>query len=241
MASNANPRPEGGAQGREGKRILRLRVSTVLTIFFLAVAAIALAYVGGVMSGRQTVSAPGRREMAKNAAPVEPPPAGEKSEPGILSARDLDYARVLRGEKARRPLRKESRPEAPVPEPGAAGGDGIALEEKTPAQATGDAPLATTPAPGESGQIPTPEKEADSALYDYVFQMGAFREESAADKLRQLLEGHGLRTLLERSGKMFIVLVRMRGDAERAGEVERIASELRLGNPVTRERKAVTR
>ena len=74
-------------------------------------------------------------------------------------------------------------------------------------------------------------------MFDYVFQVGAFKDEESADSLRQRLEGRGLRTRMQRDGKLFLVLVLLRGDASRAAEVPRITEELRLGQPILRSRK----
>ncbi|MBD5538841.1 MAG: SPOR domain-containing protein, partial [Desulfovibrio sp.] len=74
---------------------------------------------------------------------------------------------------------------------------------------------------------------------DYVFQMGAFRDEDSVDSLRQRLEGRGLRTRMQREGKLYVVLVLLRGDPARAEEVARIAEELRLGKPLLKSRKSV--
>ncbi|WP_300909396.1 SPOR domain-containing protein, partial [uncultured Desulfovibrio sp.] len=70
----------------------------------------------------------------------------------------------------------------------------------------------------------------------YVFQVGAFKDEESVDSLRQRLEGRGLRTRMQRDGKLFLVLVLLRGDAARAAEVPRITEELRLGQPILRSR-----
>ena len=76
-------------------------------------------------------------------------------------------------------------------------------------------------------------------MQDYVFQMGAFRDEDSVDGLRQRLEGRGLRTRMQREGKLYVVLVLLRGDTARAEEVTRIAEELRLGKPLLKSRKPV--
>lgn len=76
-------------------------------------------------------------------------------------------------------------------------------------------------------------------MFDYVFQVAAFKDEDSVDALRQRLEGRGLRTRMQRDGKLFLVLVLLRGDAARAAEVPQIMEEMRLGQPMLRSRKAV--
>ncbi|MDE5878955.1 MAG: SPOR domain-containing protein, partial [Desulfovibrio sp.] len=41
-------------------------------------------------------------------------------------------------------------------------------------------------------------------MQDYVFQVGAFRDEDSVDSLRQRLEGRGLRTRMQREGKLYV-------------------------------------
>lgn len=74
--------------------------------------------------------------------------------------------------------------------------------------------------------------EPDPQICDYVFQMGAFKDENTVDSLRQTLEGYGLRTSMKQSGKVLLVLVRLRGNGERVAEINKLAGELRLGAPL---------
>ena len=82
---------------------------------------------------------------------------------------------------------------------------------------------------------------APGAGYTLLHAVGAFRDEASVDDLRQRLEGRGLRTRMERSGKLYLVLVLLRGTDERAAEIPRIMEELRLGKPMLRSRKPVLR
>ncbi|WP_300916386.1 SPOR domain-containing protein, partial [uncultured Desulfovibrio sp.] len=103
----------------------------------------------------------------------------------------------------------------------------------------GAVPPATDPAPAAPGPGVAPGADPAAPMHDYVFQVGAFRDEESVDNLRQRLEGWGLRTRMQREGKLYVVLVLLRGDAARAEEVMRIAEELRLGAPMVRSRKPV--
>jgi len=97
---------------------------------------------------------------------------------------------------------------------------------------------ATSPAPAAfaASAQPTP-----GAMSDYVFQVGAFKDADSVDGLRQRLEGRGLRTRMERSGKLYVVLVLLRGDQARAAEVVHTAESMGLGKPIQRSRKPVPR
>lgn len=210
-----------------GHFVIRLPFSSLAVILFLFGAALSLAYVGGVMSGRRSQERP-PEEVTENKAP---PSKEERGEQRVIAAEDLEFARVLRGEKPRPPKTapKEPEPRAETPEPRESESAAPAKEPETanaPAVAE-DAPKTDAPAP-----LARPD-----GLTDYVFQMGAFKDDEGADNLREKLEGYGLRTRLRKDGKMRVVLALLRGSPERAEEVFRIARELKLGEPIIRERK----
>ena len=71
--------PPGSPHGAEAPPFLRLRFSSLLALAFLGIAAIALAYVGGVMSGRASAGAE-RRLAAVESARTVPPPSAEAEE-----------------------------------------------------------------------------------------------------------------------------------------------------------------
>lgn len=240
---------------------LRLRLSSLLALAFLGVAAIALAYVGGVMTGRASASAERRLAAVEAGKGVPQPPVPEagaareaapaglpQEGPGILAPEDLRFARALRNEDGApeppalqrpAPAPLASAAQAPVPAPQGAG--------QLPPQLPGQTGQTGQPLPGVAAQpggapqgLPTPQAAIQPGpMQDYVFQMGAFRDEDSVDSLRQRLEGRGLRTRMQREGKLYVVLVLLRGDAARAEEVTRIAEELRLGKPMLKSRKPV--
>jgi cell division septation protein DedD len=132
----------------------------------------------------------------------------------ILSPEELRFASVLKN----RPVPgRQPQPIQPVAPPAEQAADG---SRKTPEGKD------ASPAPQES-------------MHDYVFQVAVLRDEDSADALRQRLEGHGLRTMMQRSGKNMTILVLLRGGGQRAAEIPRITEELRLGKPVLRSKKAV--
>lgn len=233
--------PLSSPNSAEAPPFLRLRFSSLLALAFLGIAAIALAYVGGVMSGRASAGAERRLAAVEGARTAPLPPAGaeedraaramppqEVPERGILAPEDLRFARALRNE--------EGAPETPPAAQRAAPAGTGPQTPSVQAAAPGTVPPA---APALSGAGMTPEAAPAAAMHDYVFQVGAFRDEESVDNLRQRLEGRGLRTRMQREGKLYVVLVLLRGDAARAGEVVRIAEELRLGAPMVRSRKPV--
>jgi cell division septation protein DedD len=85
----------------------------------------------------------------------------------------------------------------------------------------------------------TPPSAEEDLKYNWVFQMAAFRGKADADRLQAGLEKAGYRASQARSGKMTLVLVRLRGGR---AEVERLrgqARELRLGEPLLQSRQPV--
>lgn len=229
------------APGADRTPFLRLRFSSLLALAFLGVTAIALAYVGGVMTGRASAGAERRLaslEASRGApaavAPASPalapePPAQEG--PSILSPEELRFARALRNE--------DGAPETPPAPPRPAAPTAPVAPQVPPGT-----PVASPVAPGAEAAPAQPVAQAPAPsgpMQDYVFQMGAFRDEDSVDSLRQRLEGRGLRTRMQREGKLYVVLVLLRGDAARAEEVIHIAEELRLGKPIVRSRKPVER
>ena len=222
---------------------LKVTLPVLVTASVLFLAALVLAYLGGVMTGRAqwassleesraALAAAAATDGQKDDAAGEGQAADADSaaealaEASVLAASELRFSRALRAEPGARlepvspPL-----PAAQAPKPAAAGAPAY------PPMPPGMQPA--VPA-GEKAPPPTP-----TDMYDFVFQLGAFRDAGIVDDLRQRLEGRGLRTRMERSGKLYLVMVVMRGTDERAREVEAIAQDMHLGKPLMRSRKPV--
>ena len=258
----SNPLRQKKTPGREeGTRPgIPLTLPSMLAVLFLALVAISSSYLVGVMFGRsqwessspmstdssdaprnvrpnngtETAEAAAGEDDGTAAAPESP--AADREPEGILSAEELRFSRVLRAapgesvELASPPL-PPAVPPQPVPaQPAAPGNSQTAAVPPMPPGMQAAVPE------GQTAPPPTP-----ATMHDYVFQVGAFRDEASVDDLRQRLEGRGLRTRMERSGKLYLVLVLLRGTDERAEEIPRIMEELRLGKPLLRSRKPVLR
>lgn len=240
--SSSRHAPDGPQQSAAG---LQLTLPVLVTACVLFVAALVLAYLGGVMTGRAQWASSLEESRAALAQAAATDSAGEEApspeaqaaagtespedvlaEASVLAASELRFSRALRAEPGARlepvspPL-----PAARAAKPAAEGAPAY------PPMPPGMQPA--VPA-GEKAPPPTP-----TDIYDFVFQLGAFRDPGIVDDLRQRLEGRGLRTRMERSGKLYLVMVVLRGTDERAREVEYIAQDLRLGKPLMRSRKPV--
>ena len=260
MTNPLRPKKAPGADSAARPGI-PLTLPSMLAVLFLALVAVSSSYLVGVMFGRSQwesgspMSTDGGRapeslaaagdESAAGSGETAAPATGETDESaddgrgGILSAEELRFSRVLRaapGESAElaSPPLPPAVPPQPVPAaPAAAAADGTLPQTALPPMPPGMRPAVPE---GQTAPPPTP-----ATMHDYVFQVGAFRDESSVDDLRQRLEGRGLRTRMERSGKLYLVLVLLRGTEERAAEVPQIMEELRLGKPLLRSRKPVLR
>ena len=234
---------------QDSPKSLCLRPSSLLAACFLVVAAIALAYVGGVMSGRaywrghpaQVGVAGGALKKGVVVEPAEEDVPKQK----ILAAEELRFARVLRGESL--PPGMTEGPQARTPAAVAMQPVGApaapAAGQRSPAPATppttgANAGQAAQPAP-ENHPVVLNSLQPVGNMFDYVFQVGAFKDEESVDGLRQRLEGRGLRTRLQRSGKLLVILVLLRGNEARAAEVTHACESLNLGKPILRSKTPV--
>lgn len=219
-------------QNKPGAKRLSISFSTLATFVFLGFAALVLAYVAGVMSGRHGFN-------TKKTSVMQPAPeVSEMAKEDILQPEQLEFVKALRES------RTDSNTGVKVEVKQETSGQNIEKGENVnqaakiaqpdlPANIAEDTTLAQPATNQASSESATPQ------IYDYIFQVGAFRDEAGADALRQKFEGLGYRTVLEKNGKMYIVLIKLRGDNKRATEIEESARSLRLGTPLLRKRTNV--
>ncbi len=202
-------------------RGLRLKPGTLAAAAFLFVAALVLAYLGGVMAGRSRWTPPVDGGSGAT-LPASGAPADERGP--VLQPSDLRFATALRAVPGEKP---------PAPPPPS--GKEKEKEDALPAMPPGMRPAVP---PGQTP--PPPVKAATPAtVFDYVFQVAAFKDMESVDDIRQRLEGRGYRTRMERRGKLYVVFLLMRGDAARAAKVPGVLKSLRLGEPLLRGKKPV--
>jgi len=207
---------------------LKLSFSTLLTTVIFALIGIGWVFMLGVMVGRghnpeaKIDEFTGRMLRGKQAPAVQEPPQA------ILRPEELNFGAALRD----KPLHNST----------AAVG--------TPAAQT---PAAQTPAgPNVAGAVPAVQpahppaqlapQGAQSSRFDFVYQAAVFRDPGQADKLRERLEGDGVRTSLEtspaRDGKnLYKVLALRRGTDEDSAQLLAVLERLKLGAPILRSKK----
>ncbi|MDR3319376.1 MAG: hypothetical protein LBS77_00035 [Desulfovibrio sp.] len=209
--------PDSGA-----RKCLRSTSSILLGMCVLILVTIMIAYLAGVMRGRdsliQMAQLAARAESSAVASARKKARAGDKTssqhDEKILAPEELRFAAVLRDRPTASPLIP---PMKPVTSPSV---NALASAKKTPEEKPSDI-------------------SPQGGLYDYVFQVAVLRDEDTVDVLRQCLEGRGLRTRMRRDGKNFVVFVLLRGNEQHEAEVPHITEEMRLGKPLLHSKKAV--
>lgn len=146
------------------------------------------------------------------------------------------------GDAAAAPAAASSAPAAPAAAPAAKSSHPFNKPSGNGLAAWGNAPKgAAQPAPEKTSAPATRPQAATNAapLYDFVFQVAAFRNVDDADRLRQRLEGQGLRTRGQKSGKLTLVMVHMRGTDLDAANLKEELQRMRLGSPLQKSKKRV--
>ena len=109
-------------------------------------------------------------------------------------------------------------------------------------QTPGTAPAAReTPAAARRAEQKAEPKKTEKAepKFDYVYQAAAFRGKEDGDALRARLEEKGLRTRLQKSGKVYLVQVLLRGSEREAENIRETLRRMGLGKPIRLSKKAV--
>jgi len=211
---------------------LNLTFSMLLTAVIVALIGISWVFMLGVIVGRgynpdtKVHEITGRMLRGRQAPGVQEPPQA------VLKPEELDFGLALRD----RPLHNAT---AAMRAPAA----------QTPARQTNDAAARSGTEQPVSGQTVKPPtqlvpQDASSARYDYTYQVAVFREAEQADKLRERLEGEGVRTTMEKSQtkdgrSLYKVLTALRGTEEDNTQLLALLDRLKLGPPLLRSKKAV--
>ncbi len=229
---------------------MTLSFSSLMTAFTALVGCVVVAFMMGVIVGRDDVSRPSlanivaEKELAKTQegaaqgdtaqdssdatqtelAPLEP----ARAHKAIMSPEELKYATALKG-------KSEQETQKTSPDTSA---------NTSPAQNTGNAQdIAQNTAPsvtqGEAAQKPEKPAPTVNSLYDYIYQVASLKNEDSVDTLRAQLEGEGMRTRMVKSGDYLMVQVLMRGTEAQGQALQERMIELKLGKPVQQQKKLV--
>lgn len=115
---------------------------------------------------------------------------------------------------------------------------GIAPDGKTTTPRQEGKAAQAAPAPQAPAAKERPAAQAREPKFDYVYQTAAFRGKEEGDALRARLEEKGLRTRLQKSGKVYLVLVLLRGSEREAENVRETLRRMGLGKPIRLSKKA---
>lgn len=103
------------------------------------------------------------------------------------------------------------------------------------------APASGSPAQEKpASSAPDADKQTPSAgqqLYDFVFQVAAFRKQDDADRLCRRLEEKGIRCRTQQSGKVSLVMAMLRGTALDGANLRAEFQRMGLGAPIQKSRK----
>ncbi|MBO4369591.1 MAG: SPOR domain-containing protein [Desulfovibrio sp.] len=221
------------AEGLASERGFLLKPLTFVGLGIVIVCAVALAYVGGVMSGRASAEQQWRAEVREAyVAGIEAERNKEENPEGILQLEELEFSRELRNDNRlgrQVPVKPiQAMPVAsPAPKPAAPGSEKSATDTVEKERAAKEAVSEQVSQP-----LATLESLKPSGLQDFVFQVAALKNEDAADALRQRLEGRGLRTYMKRERKLLLIQVKLRGDTARSKELMDILESMHLGRPI---------
>lgn len=95
------------------------------------------------------------------------------------------------------------------------------------------APKAPAPAPKKSQPAP-PKKEE---LFDYTFQIAAFKSLAEAENLQKKLAAISVKTKIQKSGKVQLLIANMRGPAKTPDNLRQKLLPLKLGTPLQLSKK----
>jgi len=232
-----SPPPAGGRKPDASKAplnkrayTLNLTFSALLTTVIVALIGVSWVFMLGVMVGRGYNPDSKVREFTERVLRGKQAPVVQEPPQDILRPEELHFGAALRD----KPLHNGT---AAV---------GMPAAQTTARQANGTAATGSVgnAAPAQVVQPPTQlvPRGAQPTRFDFIYQVATFRDTEQADKLRERLEGEGVRTTLERiptkDGKnLYKVLAVRRGTEEDNKQLLALLDRLKLGLPLLRSKK----
>lgn len=183
---------------------------------------------------------------AQSAPTAQPERAGSAAE---VPASPADAAHATRAQQSPQAAPQAAPQEGsafPFSRPQGAGLAAWGINPATPAPGAAAAPSSPPQGqradPRQAQRAPAAQPKAAQAepLFDYSFQVAAFKDKADADKLRARLESKGLRSRQQKSGKVLLVLVNLRGTELDAANLREELQRMKLGKPLLASKKAVS-
>ncbi len=213
-----------GAPAKKPRGVtLHLRIPTLIGGLLALLVGLVWVFILGILVGRGQAPEQQIPQIAGlmpkvEASALPPPQIAEPPTPTVIPEEELSYTHALRPEKG------------------------------SPAQ-RGPGTTPSSPAKPEQ-QKPAPEKapvvdDAKKEVFDYVFQVAAYKAADPCDRLVEKLKKAGLKCSTEKTeGKnvtWYKAVVTLRGTAEDAKALEATLAAHKLSAPLLRSKKPVTR
>ena len=249
--------------GKHRRFTFSLSGVAVAALGLVLVAAVGWAFFMGFMVGRgqnpeksvEQMTGMLRDEQAQPAAPAQSPPtaqpeqAEQPEQTGSTAgapASPADAAQAQQSPQAAPQAAPQDGSAFPFSRPQGAGLAAWGINPATPAPGATAAPSSPPQSqradPRQTQRAPAAQPKAAQAepLFDYSFQVAAFKDKADADKLRARLESKGLRSRQQKSGKVLLVLVNLRGTELDAANLREELQRMKLGKPILASKKAVS-
>ena len=207
---------------------LNLTFSSLLTAGIVTLIGVSWVFLLGVMVGRGYNPDVKVHEFTERVLRGRRTPVVQEPPQAILRPDELIFGAALRD----RPLHNSTAAVVMPP-------------SQTPTrQSNSTAAAGALAASAQTVQPPTQlvPRGAQPASFDVIYQVATFQGTEQADKLRERLEGEGVRTTLEKhpakDGKnRYLVLVARRGTEEDTQQLLAVLDRLKLGPPLLRSKK----
>lgn len=209
-----NDSDSSGAEGKKAGLAVSRPVLGALLIFAAAVAA--WAFFMGYMVGQGHNPNARIQEMTGLSLPT---PRAEKSSPEEPPQNPAEPSPASAPQPAPPAAESARAPETPFRTPKGRGLDAWGGSPKPPKAAA--APAAKKPA--------RTDKEE---LFDYSFQIAAFKNPSDAESLQKRLAGAGIRAKAQKSGKVHLLITNIRGSSQAVENLHKKLASMKLGRPL---------
>ncbi len=231
---------------------IKLTFSALVTAGIVLFIGIAWSFVLGVMVGRGYNPEKKVPQLAsllpdERKAQTAPPNISEQIPKGeVMKPEDLGFMTSLKGKPGEKgvsapaPAKNVNDPKMrPLSNSMAAvqGGAGTPASQASTQGTT--PPPAIQPTASQPAKQPAVPPQPKQNQFDYTWQVATFKDMDSVDKLRARLEGQGLRSRVEKSGKLIKVMVLYRGTEDSAKGVRQSFGEMGLGQPLQRGKKPV--
>lgn len=250
--SNSAPPPRKGEPLGKRAYTLRLTFASLVTAGIVLFIGFCWAFIMGVMVGRG-YNPENKMPQLASFMPAEDRAAQtsrEKLEDSlpraeVMRPEELRYSTTLRGKPGQNATETVMRPMhnatgAVSSTATAAMGQAATGQatRQTTGQAAGQAAGQTAPQATPPPQTAQPKPPVEP-LFDFVLQVATFKDTGSVDKLRARLEGAGLRSRMDKDGKLLKVVVLLRGTNEAGQNLRQQMLDMGLGQPLQRAKTPV--